>query len=86
MKQHLREALRLIRDGKYKQAVLLLEEVLKTDPQNESAHWLLAWAYAHLAQKQDAVRNFEEFIKLSDDPDRVAEARRAVQRLQAEGG
>jgi len=86
VKQHLREALRLIRDGKYKQAVLLLEEVLKTDPQNESAHWLLAWAYAHLAQKQDAVRNFEEFIKLSDDPDRVAEARRAVQRLQAEGG
>ncbi len=59
--------------------------VLLSDPENVGAHWGLAWVLAIKGEKEAALEHFGKVAELSDDPERVREARAAIARLKAGG-
>jgi tetratricopeptide (TPR) repeat protein len=85
-----KEALRLKHAGQYDAAAAKFSEVLAADPKNALAHWGMAWimaeqgtTYKDADKIAKAKSEFKTFLTLSKDAKKVAEARRALKRLEA---
>ncbi len=76
------EALAAKRDGRLEQAVVKFEAALLEEPDNEDAHWGLAWTLADQKKNAEAVAEFEKVLELTEDPMRRSDAEAAIERLQ----
>ncbi len=76
------EAMAAKRDGRLEQAVVKFEAALLEEPDNEDAHWGLAWTLADQKKNAEAVAEFEKVLELTEDPMRRSEAEAAIERLQ----
>ncbi|MFQ6097008.1 MAG: tetratricopeptide repeat protein [Armatimonadota bacterium] len=80
--EHYQEGLKLKKEGKVDQAIGALEKAVAADPEKAGPHWVLGWLYAKKAQKQQAIAEFEKYLKLAPDSPNAPEARKAIERLQ----
>ena len=62
----LQKARKLLRDSKYEEAKLLLEEIIDNDEKNDSAYYLLGRTLMILKEYEDAADMFEEAVDLED--------------------
>jgi hypothetical protein len=79
----LKEALTAKRSGDLELAFTKYIAVLLRDARSVEAHWGLAWVLAAKNEKEAAVEHFQQVLQLSTDPQRLKEARAALQRLKA---
>lgn len=82
-KEILARATRAKGKGDVDSALRLVSTVLRSQPENVDANWLMAWT---LAQKKDyalAIGRFERVQKLGLDEKRSAQAAAAIKRLKA---
>src|SRR5688572_25387977 len=71
MREELDRAYRLIREGQVGEANAILEQLIRENPNNEDAWWLLANATYAPDAKRNALNNV---IRLSQNPERRAKA------------
>jgi hypothetical protein len=63
-------------------AIWTLEtHVLPRDPDNEDAHWVLAWSYIDVGDEQRARDHLGRVLQITSDPVRRSEAANALRRL-----
>ena len=70
--------------NRLKEAVTELTAAIKLSPDFLDAHWVLAWTYSALKQKDSAVAHFNEVIRIDPQGDKAAEARKTIERLGGE--
>jgi hypothetical protein len=63
------------------QAVDELKTAVTLSPDFLEAHWVLGWTYSSLKQKDQAVAEFNEVIRIDPKGQRATEARQAIERL-----
>lgn len=76
------EALEAKHGGNYTVARQQAEAAVAADPNNGEAHRVLAWIYADMGMKDQAIQEFNSFISIGGDAEDVQEAQAALQRLQ----
>ena len=76
------EAMAEKRAGRMAQAVSKFKKALLEDPDNEDAHWGLAWTLADQQKNSQAIAEFEKVLELTQDPIRESDAEAAIERLQ----
>ncbi|NLO04349.1 MAG: tetratricopeptide repeat protein [candidate division WS1 bacterium] len=76
------EALEAKHGGNYTVARQQAEAAVAADPNNGEAHRVLAWIYADMGMKDQAIQEFNAFISIGGDAEDVQEAQAALQRLQ----
>ena len=76
------EAMAAKHAGRLERAGLKFQAALLEEPDNEDAHWGLAWTLADLRRKAEAIAEFEKVLELTEDPMRQSEAEAAIARLQ----
>jgi len=81
--QHYEAGLAARKAGQDAEAVSELQAALALAPQYSEAHWVLGWAHAEGGRKEWASRHFAEVIRLDADGERAAEARSAIERMEA---
>lgn len=57
-------------------------EAIGVDPNNEEAHWGLAWVLAQQGEAEEAIAEFEMVLELTLDAKRQSEAEAAIERLK----
>ena len=71
--------------GEYPEAIKSFEKAIELDPKYADAHFNLGLLYYEKLEKPDlAIKSFEEFVKLSDKTEKVAQARQLIEELQSE--
>lgn len=79
MKEQLDRAYTLIREGQTAEAITIIEAVIRENPENDAAWWLLANASFEPDVKRNALNNV---MRLSSNPERRAKAAEALQNLE----
>ncbi len=69
-----RKANEAYENGQYEKAISLYKKAIDEDPQNAKLYYNLASAQAQAGQAQEAIRTFEQFKSMSNDPNRKAMA------------
>lgn len=64
-----RKANEAYRNGNYAEAVSLYKKAIDADPDNPKLYFNLASALAKEGQTEDAIRTFEQFKEMTDDPE-----------------
>jgi tetratricopeptide (TPR) repeat protein len=59
------------------------QEAIALDPRSIQAHWGLAWVLASGGRRDEAIREFQQVLRLAEDDDIASEARAALKRLGA---
>lgn len=72
----------LLDAGKYKEAVAALKTIVADQPANDSARSLLAETYEKAGQPDEAIQTWQELLRLSQNPEKLHEARKAISRLR----
>lgn len=67
--------------GKMDEAAAKFREALQTDPNNEDAHWGLAWVLAMQGKKQEAIAEFQQVVGSTGDARRKQMGQDALKRL-----
>jgi Tfp pilus assembly protein PilF len=67
--------------GQLDQAEAAFKKAVAADPNNEKAHYDLAWVLALEGKKGDAKTEFQTVLSLTKDPTHKDEATRAIKRL-----
>ncbi len=71
--------------GAYPEAIKSFEKAIELDPKYADAHFNLGLLYYEKLDKPDlAIASFEEFVKLSDKTEKVAQARQLIEELKSE--
>ncbi len=70
------------RVGKLDEAASKLQQAVARDPNSVDAHWGLAWVLASQEKNQKAIAQFEQVLELTDDQEKVREAKAAIERLK----
>mgnify|MGYP006310247025 FL=1 len=75
--------------GDTAKAARQLERILEDEPDNEQAHWILAQIMIkegtsrhNPIKVRKAKEHFKKFIELSDDEEKISEARAALDRVE----
>ena len=73
----------LARLGRLEEAAEEFRSAQRQSPRTSEAYWNLGVILEELGRGREALRNWEVFLDLETGPDRLAEARRRVERLRA---
>ncbi|MEA3400565.1 MAG: tetratricopeptide repeat protein [Armatimonadota bacterium] len=77
-----KEGMNLKHQGRYTAARDKFEAAIAADASNVDAHWGLAWILAEMGETDKAIEQFETVKELGASPERIAEANKALDRLQ----
>jgi len=77
----LRRAYELIKEGREQEAIGIIEPLIRFDPDNEDAWWLLANATEDADSKRNALNNV---LRLSGNPTRVEKAQQMLRIVNAQ--
>ncbi|MGD8428454.1 MAG: tetratricopeptide repeat protein [Balneolaceae bacterium] len=69
-----RKANEAYNDGNYEEAISLYKKAIDANPQNAKLYYNLASAQAKAGKNEDAIRTFEQFKSMTDNPDDRAKA------------
>jgi tetratricopeptide (TPR) repeat protein len=69
-------------EGKYAEAVAILEKEMTANPANEPARMLLADTYEKTGERAKSIENWEALLKLSVSDENIRRGRRAISRLR----
>ena len=72
----------LAETGRCADAIPLLEQAIAINELAKNTRLTLADCYAKQGRKQDAIRQYDEFLRLYPDDDQARTARRAIRDLQ----
>jgi hypothetical protein len=83
-KVFLERAWNLKSEGEYVEAYHCAREARSLSPTNPETHWVVGWLAAEetVNDLDEGIRAFRRFQELSSEQDRIAEAERAIDRLQ----
>lgn len=76
MKEQLDRAYSLLRDGQSAEALLLLENLIREDPENEDAWWIYANGVTETEAKKNALHHV---LRLSQNAERLSKAKSMLQ-------
>jgi tetratricopeptide (TPR) repeat protein len=68
--------------GNHAEAIKRYEALLQKAPDDGEARYQLALSYAATGRRADAVRHVEQALRLENNPDRIADMHRALERLR----
>lgn len=69
-----RKANEAYKNGKYEQAISLYKKAINANPKNAKLYYNLASAQAKAGKSKDAIRSFEQFKSMTDNPMEEAKA------------
>lgn len=80
--EDLRVAKFYMRDDNLKGAYLRAQDAVKTQPEYSAAHYALAEIAEKMKKKDEAIAEFQTYLKLDPDGERAKEARKALDQLK----
>jgi Tfp pilus assembly protein PilF len=70
-----------LQDGNFLGAYLRAQDAVKCIPDDSEAHFALALAAQRMKKNEEAIREFNAYLKLEPDGDKVKAAKRALEEL-----
>lgn len=80
--KHFQKALERYRKGAYREAIAELNQAIALDPHGKDLYYNRGLVYEKLGQIDDAIREFEHYLRMVKDPEQQKRARAIIRRLK----